>query len=124
MSSAETAASALLMKVASTAGVALLGAAVMAAFDPPKSKKELFQHAAVAGSGSFIFGPAAHSTASHFLSTWTAGVDLTMPSYFLVGALSWGAMGALAKFRKLVSERGAAAIGKTVGMQEPPQEPK
>lgn len=83
-------------------GVAVLGALVMCFFRPPKTKKEVFYHAAVAGAGSFMFGPLAVAIISGWLD---APVDLVqMPAHFIVGALSWGAMGAIATYRdKLAS---------------------
>lgn len=112
---ASAVAAGLLFKAGTAAGAGLLGGLIMAAFDPPASRKELFLQAAVAGTGSAVFGPTALSAASKFIE-FSSTSELMIPVYFLVGALSWGAMGALAKFRKLVSERGAAAVGGKVGL--------
>ena len=114
--SAETAATGLLIKAASTIGVGVLGAAIMAAFDPPQSRKELFLHATLAGVGSFVFGPLALMAATKFVTFATPG-ELLMPVYFLVGALSWGAFGAIAKLRKLISDKGASALADRVGLK-------
>lgn len=100
------------MKAGVALGVGVLGAAAMAAVDKPASRKELFQQAAVAGVSTVIFGPTAVRIADHYadfvdLST-LSGIEVlewSIPILFLVGALSWGAVGALVTFRRLIRER-------------------
>lgn len=78
-------------------GAALAGAALMIMFRPPKSRKELFYHAAAALGGSFLFG----GTVLSLAFAWT-GVDkevLSPAVHGLIGALSWGFFGGLASWR-------------------------
>lgn len=115
---AESAAGAGLLVKLGAAGVAgLVGGAIMAAVDPPQTRRELFLQAAAAGVASIFFGPAAVRVADYyvdFVSLAGAGAEdyLTwaVPVYFLVGALAWGAFGALAKFRRTVADKGAALL--------------
>lgn len=86
---------------------ALLGAALMAVFRPPKTRKEMFWQGAVALGSSFLFGPLAVSIASQWLP---AGDDLRVAVYGLMGALSWGAFGGLAHMRDKVAKDPIAAI--------------
>lgn len=106
-----------LLKALVAAGAGVLGALVMAAFDPPKTRRDLFIQAAVAGAGSFVFGPAALTLASHALTS-VAVAELSVPVYFLVGSLSWGAFAALAKLRTLVAEKGADKVAEKVGLED------
>lgn len=113
---AETAAGgALLLKVGAALGLGVLGAAVMAAFDPPQSRKELFLQAVAAGVGSTVFGPLAVILATKYLS-FASAEELTIPVLFLTGALSWGFFGALAKLRKMIAQRGAKIVAGKVGL--------
>jgi len=105
----------LLLKAGATAGAGLLGAAAMAAFDPPKSRRELFLQAATAGTGSLVFGKLAVIAATKYV-TFAPADELTIPVFFLVGAMSWGVFGALAKLRKLVAEKGAGKVAEKVGL--------
>jgi|GEM_PF-5799609 len=84
--------------------IGLLGGAIMAAFDPPQSRKELFLQGAVAGTGSLIFGGAVAALAVKYITVIPPS-ELTLPAYFVTGALSWGVFGALAKLRGLLGER-------------------
>lgn len=80
-----------------TLGAALIGAAIMIMYRPPKSRKELFYHAAAALGGSFLLG----GTVLSLMSTWT-GVDketLSPAVHGIIGALSWGFFGGLASWR-------------------------
>lgn len=94
--------------------VGILGAAIMAAFDPPKTKKSLFFHAAVAGIGSLIFGGPLIKILDHYFDfvnlatvTFPEYLEWAAPVYIIVGGLSWGTFGALAKFRNLVNAKAA-----------------
>lgn len=108
----------------------LVGAACIAAFDPPENRRQLFAQAAVAGVGSVFFGPAIALVVQHFI-TWVdwahlpaaTAVEYNMPIYFVVGSMAWGVFGAMSKLRKLIAARGAEALAKRVGM-DTPEEPK
>jgi hypothetical protein len=104
-----------LAKLAIAGGAGLVGALVIAAVDPPANRRELFLQAFVAGGGSMSFGPVAVQAASHFI-TWVdfTQIEFAVPVYFLVGALSWGAAGALAMFRKTIKEKGGDYLSKKV----------
>lgn len=89
-----------------TLGAALLGASLMAAFRPPKSRKEVMLHAMVALGCSFLFGDTAVRLADSFFDF----IDLNTAAYWdflqfyiathgLVGAASWGLVGGLATLR-------------------------
>ena len=113
MPAAETGAGILLMKFGVLKllgfGAALIGAGMMAAFRPPKSRKELFTQGAVALGSSLLFGGTLVKAAASF----TGLVDLSTGSledvgqftamvYGLIGALSWGLFGGLAVLRDKV----------------------
>ena len=103
----------------------VLGGAIMAAFDPPKSRLQLFLQGAAAGVGSLFFGPIAVRVLDHY-TEWVdlanAGhVDLltfAAPVYLVIGTLSWGVFSALAKLRELIKNRGADAVAHKIGLEE------
>jgi hypothetical protein len=105
-------------KVAIIASAGLLGAAAMAAFDPPQTKKQLFMQAAIALGCSFMFGPIAVRAADFYfdfinlatITNWVEFMETVAPIYGLVGALSWGFVGLLAALRKLIKEKGAPKV--------------
>jgi hypothetical protein len=105
-------------KVAVIAGAGLLGAAAIAAFDPPKTKKQLFTQAAIALGCSFMFGPLAVRAADYYfnfinlatITNWIEFMEIVAPIYGLVGALSWGFVGLLAALRNLIKEKGASKV--------------
>jgi len=110
-------------KAIAALGLGALGALIMAGFDPPKTRRMLFAQSAVAGGGSVLFGP----VAVHFVDHMTPWIDIhalplpqhmewAAPIYFVVGALSWGAFGALAKFRRILRVRAADRLAKLMGM--------
>lgn len=108
----------LLWKAGAALGAGVLGAAIMACMDPPATRKELFKQALVAGVGSMVFGPVALTVLGHFVPWLAASLETAVPIYFLVGALSWGAFGALVKLRKLVDEKAAASLAKKLGVDQ------
>jgi hypothetical protein len=119
----ETAAAGLLMKLGAALGLGIVGAAVIAALDPPKTRKEMFLHAGVAGVGSLVFGPVAVRLLDHFAdfvdlnSVGTAQyLEWAMPVYFVVGALSWGGAATLVKLRTLIADKGASVVGGRIGL--------
>lgn len=105
----------LLTKGAVAGGAGVLGALVIAAVAPPKTRKEMFLHAACAGVGSLTFGPlAVRILAGAFEVLNPVTIEVAVPIYFVVGSLSWGAFSALAQLRGLIATRGAAVIAKKV----------
>lgn len=105
----------LLWKLGAGLGLGALGALVMAAVDPPKTRKVLFLQAFVAMAGSTVFGPLAIKLGEHY--TGLPREDLLVPCLFLTGALSWGAAAALAKFRQLVADKAAGIAADKVGLK-------
>lgn len=98
-----------------SAGV--LGACVIAAVDPPSTRREMFTRALAAGVGSLFFGPAIVRLLDH----WAVWVDLNTassmevveyaaPVYLVIGCLSWGVFGALATLSKILKARGGNAL--------------
>lgn len=80
-----------------TLGAAVVGALIMAAFRPPKSRKEMFYQAAVALGSSLVFG----SFAVALVANWTGlSADVASPAvHGFIGAVSWGFFGGLAHWR-------------------------
>jgi hypothetical protein len=104
-------------------GSGVLGAVMMAVFDPPKSKKAMFGQAAVAGISSLFFGPLAVKTLDHYVD-WIAlhtatpleALEVAAPVYLLIGALSWGVFGGLAKLREIIRQRGGDYAAGKLGL--------
>ncbi len=112
-------------KVASAIGFGALGALIMAAVDPPKTRLALAMQATVAGVCRIVVTPLAARWIDHtfaWIDLGRAGVvevlEVFMPVGFLVGALSWGAVGALVKLREIVNQRAADKLAKAAGMDE------
>lgn len=84
-----------------TLGYAVIGAAMMAVFRPPKSRKEMMLQAAVALGSSFLFGDLFIAMANNWINL---GDEWRMPIHGLIGAFSWGAFGGLAHLRDRVQE--------------------
>lgn len=123
----QVAGASILTKLGIASVVGVLGALIMAAVDPPQTRREMFLQAVTAGVGSMLFG----GPALRVLDYYVDAIDLThatigqyiesgVPVYFLIGAFSWGAFGALAKFRKIVREDAAAAIWKRISGRDNP----
>lgn len=91
-------------------GVALIGALFMMLFRPPKTRKEVLYHALVAASGSLIFGGFFSQLALSWLPDDFTLSQVAMPVHFLVGALSWGGMGAVATYRDKLASTPKEAI--------------
>lgn len=79
-----------------TLGAALGGAAIMACFRPPKTRKEVASHAFVALASSLIFGNAVYAITQNL--TFLADVDRTAV-HGMVGAMSWGMWAGVATWR-------------------------
>lgn len=107
-------------------GSGILGGMIMAAFDPPATRKLLFAQGAAAGVGSLFFGPIAVRALDHYVdwidlahATAFEAIETVAPVYLLVGTMSWGVFAALAKLRVIVKERGAAAVAAKTGLDKP-----
>jgi hypothetical protein len=92
-----------------------LGAAVMAALRP-LTAKQLFVQALVAGVISTTF-------TDSLLEVFSINDKHKLPVAFLMGAMSWGLVGAAVRLRDLVSQRGGDAIAHTVGLDEGKEAP-
>lgn len=113
-------------KLAGFAGIfsaGVIGACVIAAVDPPKTRGEMFLRALAAGVGSLFFGP----LCVRLLVRYVINVDLaamsvlealeyTAPVFLVVGCLSWGAFGALAMLSKMLKQRGADEVARRIGL--------
>lgn len=104
-------------------GSGVVGALLIASFDPPKTKKGLFAQAAVAGIVSLVFGPLAVRTADHYFDFITItgaealdALQQAAPIYFIVGAMSWGLCGAAVKLRQWIHDKGATIITNRTGI--------
>jgi len=108
--------------IAGVFSAGVLGAILLAAVDTPKTKREMFVRALVAGVSSLFFGPAV----CLWLFRWT-GIDAhVMPVYELIawvapvllvtGALSWSLWGALAMFAKRLKSQGAGWLASRFGL--------
>jgi hypothetical protein len=101
----------------------VLGAVLMAAFDPPKDRKTMFLQALVAGVSSLVFGPLAAKTLDHFIdfidlsrATTLEMLEIVGPVYFVIGSLSWGVFAAGAKLRQIIADKGADKASRTIGL--------
>lgn len=104
---------ALIAKYGIFAVVAVLGAGLMAALNPPKTKRELFNRALAAFAGSIFLGGFAVQAVAHWLELPPI-FDLGMAVHFLVGSLSWFGFAALARFASLLRDRGGDALANRV----------
>lgn len=118
-----------LLGLGALVGAGVLGAVLMAIFEPPKDKKTMFGQAAVAGIGSLFFGPVAVRAADHYFAfidlvnaTPIEALETAAPVYLLIGAVSWGAFGALAKLREIIRTKAAERIAGLAGAS--PSEPE
>jgi len=85
-------------------GSALIGAGIMAATRPPKSRKEMFYQAATALGCSFLFGGLAVQWFMNW-QVWAVGsLEAIVAIHGLLGAVSWGIFGALAVLREKFSK--------------------
>jgi len=107
-------------------GSGVLGGLVMAVFDPPKTRKQLFLQGTAAGIGSLFFGPVVLRVLDHYLdwinlatATGPEMFEVAAPVYLLIGTMSWGAFAALAKLREIVRDHGAGALANKIGINTP-----
>lgn len=112
----------LLHKLAALAATGVVGGLLIAAFDPPKNRMALFGQAAVAGFLSLLLTLPVLRALDYYaawldLSSPEQWLEAALPVGFLIGAMSWGAMGALVKLRELIRVRAARSIAESVGMK-------
>ena len=85
----------LLAKGLASIGFGAIGALIMAAFDPPKTRRALFWQALASAAGSLVFGHAALRVLDHF-TPWVdimslpqdQWIEWAAPVYFVVDALA------------------------------------
>lgn len=92
-----------------------LGAAVMAALRP-QTGRQLFIQALVAGVISTYF-------TDSLIDVLAIQEKHKLPVAFLIGAMSWGLVGAAVRLRDLVSQRGGDAIAHSVGLDDGKEAP-
>ena len=87
-------------------GFAMLGAGMMAAFRPPKSRRELFLQGIVALGSSLLLGNTVSNIIAYyfnFINIYTSPVTDVVEFYAtvhgLIGAFSWGLFGGIAALR-------------------------
>jgi hypothetical protein len=112
----------LVHKLAALLAIGGIGGLLIAAFDPPKSRALLFGQAAVAGFMSLLLTPAALRALDYYavwidLSSPERWLEAALPAGFLIGAMSWGLMGALVKLRELIRVRAARSLAGKVGLK-------
>lgn len=121
-SSAGAAAGWALLSKLSPAAAGVIGAAIVAAVEPPATRRLLFIQVAVGGTMSLVCGPGVVAMLDHY----TTSVDLAAmsahdaiawaaPVYLIIGAVSWGVAGALARLRAIIRDRAADKIANQVG---------
>lgn len=97
-------------KVGATLGVGVLAALLLAAVSREQmTRREVAYRAACAAVGSSIYGDAAVGLLAKSFA-WYDPATMTVGTWLLVGALSWGAFGVLAELQTILRERGAKAI--------------
>lgn len=106
----------LVAKLGLMGAVAAIGGFIISLFDKAETKRERALQATCAGAAGIIFGKAATRLTAGFLTSVPFD-DLLLPVCFLVGALSWGAFGALANLRRQVAAKGADAVADKVGLK-------
>lgn len=107
----------LLSKFGLAIGASLLGAAVLAVFDPPATRTDYFKNGLAAAIGGTVFGPLALRFLDHTFDfidlktmTFWEGAEIAVPVLFVIGALSMAGFQAFIKFRQLFRERAAQKI--------------
>lgn len=112
----------LLAKLAALISSGILGALLIAAFDPPTDRRLLFRQAAVAGLCSLLLTMPTLRWLDPHLSWFSLQGDIetvlemVLAVGFIIGAASWGLVGAFVKFRTIVAERGAKLAADRLGL--------
>lgn len=125
----ETGAAAGGLKLLSLFGVGAAGAVIMAAVEPPQSRRVLFAQACAAGTMALVFTPGAVralDASTGWVDLSHAGIEqwaeVALPCGFLIGALSWGIVGALVQIRRLLRDRAAGELARRVGIEQPAEQ--
>lgn len=106
----DSAAAAAGAKIGAAAGLGVVGALLLAAVSKEQmTRRDVAARAACAAIGSSVFGDAA---VSYFVKSfeWYDAATMTAGTWLLVGALSWGAFGALSELQRVIRERGARSL--------------
>lgn len=119
-------------KLGALLGAGALGAILIAAIDPyeaiqdPKKRRRLiFTQVLVAAVMAGFFTLPAVRMLDHLVSwidlrapgtTIEDWLEVVSPVGLLIGALSWGILGAIVKLRQLIRDRGADVLGGRVGL--------
>lgn len=125
-------AAAVLAKLGGLLGAGVVGALLVAAVDPaealpdPKARRRLIAlQVIVAGVVSTLCTKIVVrwlDATFDFIDLRGGGFDewaeVALPVALLLGALSWGLLGAVVKLRALVRERGADAVADTIGLDD------
>jgi hypothetical protein len=112
----------LIQKLLALVGVGAVGAVVMASFDPPPTRRAMFAQALAAGVMAILFTPAMVRWLDSMFDWITVNdveswAEVALPCGFMVGALSWGFIGALSKLRTIVKDKGADALARRAGIE-------
>jgi vacuolar-type H+-ATPase subunit I/STV1 len=98
-------------------GASLIGAAMMAVFRPPQTRKELFLHAAVAIGVSLLFGGSAVKVLDYYfdwIDLLTASIEDQLQFigavHGMLGAMAWGFVGGLAVMRDKIAKDPLQAV--------------
>lgn len=106
----------LVVKLGFMAAIGAVGGLIISLFDKAESRTERALQAGSAGVASAVFGKAATAVAAAHITS-VPKEDLLIPVCFLVGALSWGVFGALAKLRQAIRDKGASAVTDRIGLK-------
>jgi hypothetical protein len=112
----------LIHKLLTLIAIGGLGGLLIAAFDPPKNRMVLFGQAAVAGFLSLLLTLPVLRALDYYaawidLATPEQWLEAALPVGFLIGAMSWGLMGALVKLRELIRVRAARSLAEKAGFK-------
>jgi len=101
-----------------TLGAAGIGAAMMAIFRPPKTRKEMFYQGVVALGASLLFGGTIAQAVIHYVpfmdlttSTFEEYLQYLASIHGAVGAMAWGVFGGFAHWR---DKAGSQSITETI----------
>jgi hypothetical protein len=110
-------------KFGAALGAGILGALVMSSFDLPKTRMQLAVQASVAGVCADVFTAVVVRWADKtfdFIDLSNADLErmleVVLPVGFLIGALSWGFVGALVALRRIIGERAGEKAASAVGL--------